>query len=109
MAFFDDSKHHLIEVLHADGRSEMFFGWDNRDEPEFTTERDHAVKYDLTHHRDECVDDYERLCEMGFDASIETVGRAPFRRRYPESLFAGEPPALQSALIVRGANLQAAE
>lgn len=30
---------------------------------------------------------------------------SPFRRRYPESLFAGEPPALQSAVIVRGANL----
>lgn len=32
-----------------------------------------------------------------------------FERRYPESLFCGEPPALQSAVLVRGANLQAAE
>lgn len=28
-----------------------------------------------------------------------------FERRYPESLFAGEPAALQSAVIVRGVNL----
>lgn len=34
---------------------------------------------------------------------------SPFRRRYPESLFAGEPPALASAVIVRGATLHAAE
>ena len=32
-----------------------------------------------------------------------------FERRYPESLFAGEPPALASAVIVRGATLHAAE
>lgn len=110
MAFFDDSKHHLIEVLHADGRSELFFGWDNRDEPEFTTERDHAVKYDLTHHRDEVLADYERLCTLGFDASIERVGRGS--RHVTEAavytdVFKPRPGLL--ALIVRGANPQAAE
>lgn len=113
MAFFDDSKHHLIEVLHADGRSEWFSGWDDLDAmtgPDFTTERDHAVKYDLTHHREEVLTDYERLCEMGFDASIETVGRGS--RHVTEAavytdVFKPRPGLL--ALIVRGANLQAAE
>lgn len=51
---------------------------------------------------------FQRQIELGFS---ETHGLrdSPFRRRYPESLFAGEPPALQSAVIVRGATLHAAE
>lgn len=102
-------KKHLIEVLHADGHSEWFCGWDMRNEPDFSTDRDMAVKYDLTFNRDEVLTDYERLCEMGFDASIETVGHSPFRRRYPESLFAGEPPVFKSGMIAKPSNLQAAE
>lgn len=62
---------HLIEVL-----GEFFTGWTDLDEltgPVFTTDRDYATKYDLTFHREEVLTDYERLCELGFDASIETV------------------------------------
>lgn len=109
MAFFDDSKHHLIEVLHADGRSELFVGWDNVEEltgPDFTTDRDMAVKYDLTFHRDEVLADYERLCEMGFDASIETIGRGS--KHVAEAAAYVEvfkPRAGLLSLIVRGANL----
>jgi hypothetical protein len=69
-------KKHLIEVLGSDGRSEYFTGWNDLDElagPEFSSDRDYATKYDLTFHRDEVLTDYERLCEMGFDASIETI------------------------------------
>lgn len=69
-------KKHLIEVLGSDGRSEFFTGWNDLDEmtwPEFSDDREYATKYDLTFHREECLTDYERLCELGFDASIETI------------------------------------
>lgn len=81
-----DNRKHMICVLHADGSSEWFIGWDDVDAmtgPGFSTDRDDAVKYDLTFHRDEVVADYERLCEAGFDASIETVGFV--RRDYSEA------------------------
>jgi hypothetical protein len=70
-------KKHLIEVLGSAGCSEYFVGWSDLDAltgPEFSSDRDYATKYDLTFHRDEVLTDYERLCEMGFDASIETLG-----------------------------------
>lgn len=38
-----DDRKHVIEILHADGRSEWFFGWDDVDAmtgPDFTTDRD---------------------------------------------------------------------
>jgi hypothetical protein len=56
------------------------------------------------------MDDYERLCELGFDASIETVGRAS--RHVAEAaayVDVFKPRAGLLSLIVRGANLQAAE
>lgn len=99
-------KKHLIEVLHADGRSEWFCGWDMREEPDFSTDRDMAVKYDLTFHRDEVLTDYERLCEMGFDASIETVGHGS-RHIEEANAYADvfKPRAGLLTLIVRGATL----
>ncbi|MBX5131643.1 hypothetical protein HJB80_02910 [Rhizobium lentis] len=98
---------HMICVLHPDGRSEWFFGWEDVDAmtgPDFTTDRDMAVKYDLTFHREEVLADYERLCEMGFDASIETVGRVS-RLVEEASAYADvfKPRAGLLGLIVRGA------
>ncbi|NNU70407.1 hypothetical protein G9X67_34720 [Rhizobium sp. WYCCWR 11152] len=97
-------RNHLIEVLHADGRSEWFCGWDMRNEPDFSTDRDMAVKYDLTFNRDEVLTDYERLCEMGFDASIETAGFV--RLDYSEN---ARLEHVFASVIVRGATLVAAE
>jgi hypothetical protein len=97
---------HIIEVLNPDGSSEWFCGWDTHGSPELSFDRDDASKYDLMFHRDECMDDYERLCEMGFDASIETVGRAS--RHIAEAAAYVEvfkPRAGLLSLIVRGANL----
>jgi hypothetical protein len=95
-------KNHLICVLHADGSSEWFCGWDKHGSPELSFDRDDAAKYDLMFHRDECMDDYERLCILGFDASIETTGFV--RRDYSEAA------RLESwASQIVGANLQAAE
>lgn len=109
---FHIEKMHLIEVLGADGRSEYFTGWNDLDEmngPDFSSDRDYATKYDLTHHRDEVLADYEKLCEMGFDASIETFSRGSQREDSTvyADIFKPRPGLL--GLIVRGANLQAAE
>jgi len=106
-----DDRKHVIEILHADGRSEWFFGWDDVDAmtgPDFTTDRDNAVKYDLTHHREEVLADYERLCEMGFDASIETV-RRPCKRDEDSAAYGAvfKPRAGLLALIVQGSNIHA--
>jgi hypothetical protein len=99
-------KNHLICVVHADGSSEWFCGWDTHGSPELSFDRDDASKYDLMFHRDECMDDYARLCEMGFDASIETVGRAS--RHIAEAaayVDVFKPRAGLLSLIVRGANM----
>lgn len=83
------ARKHLIEVLGADGRSEFFTGWADLDAmtgPDFTTERDYATKYDLTFHRDEVLADYERLCDLGFDASIETIMVPDWGRKEPPAL-----------------------
>jgi hypothetical protein len=104
------SPSHIIEVLNPDGSAEWFCGWDTSGSPELSFDRDDASKYDLMFHRDECMDDYERLCELGFDASIETVGRAS--RHVAEAaayVDVFKPRAGLLSLIVRGANLQAAE
>lgn len=113
MARFEIEKLHLIEILGADGRSEYFVGWHDLDSltgPEFCTDRDNATKYDLTFHRDEVLADYEKLCEMGLDASIETFSRG-VRRDEAEVIYADvfKPRAGLLGLIVRGANLAAGE
>lgn len=113
MAKFEIEKMHLIEILGSDGRSEYFTGWNDVDAltgPDFTDDRDFAVKYDLTFHREEVLADYERLCEMGLDASIETVSRG-VRREEPSVIYADvfKPRTGLLGLIVRGANLAAAE
>ncbi|TAX57148.1 hypothetical protein ELI01_18905 [Rhizobium leguminosarum] len=97
-------KNHLICVLHADGSSEWFCGWDTHGSPDLSFDRDDASKYDLMFHRDECMDDYARLCELGFDASIETSGFV--RRDYSE---VARLEHVFASVIVRGATLQAAE
>ena len=61
---------------------------------EWTSDAEQALTYDDL---DEAEAD--ALAYGGEVFSFES----PFRRRYPESLFCGEPPALQSAVIVRGA------
>lgn len=95
---------HIIEVLNPDGSAEWFCGWDSHGSPELSFDRDDASKYDLMFHRDECMDDYARLCEMGFDASIETVGFV--RRDYSE---VARLEHVFASVIVRGATLVAAE
>ena len=67
---------------------------------EWTSDAEQALTYDDL---DEAEAD--ALAYGGDVFSFES----PFRRRYAESLFAGEPPALASAVIVRGATLHAAE
>jgi hypothetical protein len=94
---------HIIEVLNPGGSSEWFCGWDTHGSPELSFDRDDASKYDLMFHRDECMDDYERLCNLGFDASIETNG---FVRRDYSEVARLESWASQIAV---GANLLAAE
>ncbi|QIG72964.1 hypothetical protein EVB98_042 [Rhizobium phage RHph_N3_2] len=111
--FHQIEKMHLIEVLGSDGRSEYFVGWYDLDAltgPEFCTDPDNATKYDLTFHREEVLADYEKLCEMGLDASIETVSRG-VRREEPSVVYADvfKPRTGLLGLIVRGANLAAAE
>lgn len=98
---------HIIEVLNPDGSAEWFCGWDSHGSPELSFDRDDASKYELLFHRDECMDDYERLCELGFDASIETVGRAS--RHVAEAaayvdVFKPRPGLLK--LIVMGADMR---
>lgn len=63
---------------------------------EWTSDAEQALTYDDI---DEAETD--ALAYGGEVFSFES----PFRRGYPMSFFAGEPPALQSAVIVRGANL----
>lgn len=113
MAKFEIEKIHLIEILGADGRSEYFVGWYDLDAltgPAFCTDRDNATKYDLNFNREEVLADYERLCEMGLDASIETFSRG-VRREESSVSYADvfKPRAGLLGLIVHGANLAAGE
>jgi hypothetical protein len=78
-----DNRRHFIEISFPGERPEYFVGWGLRDEPDLSPNRDDASKYDLMFHREECTDDYERLCNLGFDASIETTGFV--RRDYSEA------------------------
>lgn len=92
-----------IDVTYRNGSAGYFSGWSMGGEPEISFDRDDAASYNLMFHRDECMDDYERLCTLGFDASIEA--NVLVRRDYSESA------RLESwaSQIVIGANLQAAE
>lgn len=69
------NKLHYIETPEG-----YFIGYDNVEEmegPGFHRDIDMAVKYDMTYHKQEAIDDYERLSLLGYDPSLETASYAP--------------------------------
>lgn len=93
------AKLHQVEMITANGHA-LYLMHVRGSVMEWSNDAEQALTYDDL---DEAEAD--ALAYGGEVFSFDS----PFRRRYHESLFAGEPPALASAVIVRGATLHAAE
>lgn len=86
---------HQVEMVTSTGHA-LYLMHVRGSTMEWTSDAEQALTYDDL---DEAEAD--ALAYGGEVFSFDS----PFRRRYPESLFCGEPAALQSAVIVRGATL----
>lgn len=86
---------HQVELITPSGHA-LYLMHVRGSTMEWTSDAEQALTYDDL---DEAEAD--ALAYGGDVFSFES----PLRRRYPESFFHGEPPALQSAVIVRGARL----
>lgn len=90
------TRFHQVELVTRNGNA-LYLAHVHGSVMEWTSDAEQALTYDDL---DEAEAD--ALAYGGEVFSFDS----PFRRLYPESLFCGEPAALQSAVIVRGANLQ---
>jgi hypothetical protein len=93
------ARFHQVELITRNGNA-LYLMHVRGSDMEWTSDAEQALTYD---NLDEAETDAKAY--GGEVSSFES----PYRRRYPDSYFAGETPALQSAVVGYGVNLQAAE
>lgn len=93
------SRLYQVELITRNGNA-LYLAHVHGSVMDWTSDAEQALTYDDL---DEAEAD--ALAYGGEVFSFES----PFRRRYPESLFAGEPPVFKSGMIASPSNLQAAE
>lgn len=70
-----------MNKLHYIETEEGYFSGYERPEtmegPTFHKDIEMALKYDITYHKQEAIDDYAHLSLLGYDPSLETASYAP--------------------------------